>query len=59
MNFGNCQPEVVTDIISGTTDVGIDVYANFGNSGLKLPFNQLVNQSSAGQLDVMFYRPVV
>ena len=38
LNFDNYQPEVVSDIISGTVnrDVGIDVCADFGDSRLKL-----------------------
>ena len=37
LNFENCQPEVVHDVISGMADqdVGMDVCANFGDSGLK------------------------
>ena len=37
LNFNNCQPEVVSDVISGTVDhdVGVDVCANFGDSRLK------------------------
>ena len=37
LNFDNCQPEVVSDVISGKTDqdVGMDAYANFGYSRLK------------------------
>ena len=36
--FGNCQPEVVSDVISGMVDqdVGMNVRANFGDSRLKL-----------------------
>ena len=32
LNFGNCHPEVVSDVVSGTVDqdVGVDVCANFG-----------------------------
>ena len=38
LNFDNCQPEVVSDVISGTVDqdVGMDVCANFGDYRLKL-----------------------
>ena len=37
LNFDNRQLEVVSDVISGTADqdVGMDVCANFGDSGLK------------------------
>ena len=37
LNLDNCQPETVTDAISGTVDqdVGMDVCANFGDSRLK------------------------
>ena len=37
LNFDNCQPEVVSDVISGIADqdVGMYVWANLGNSGLK------------------------
>ena len=37
LNFDNCQPEVVCDIISGMVDqdVGIDICASFGDSRLK------------------------
>ena len=36
-NFNNCQPEVVSDVISGMVDqdVCVDVCANFGDSRLK------------------------
>ena len=36
-NFDNCQPEVVSDVISRRADqsVGMDVCANFGDSRLK------------------------
>ena len=34
-NFSNCQPEVVSDVISSTVDVGMDICANFGDSKLK------------------------
>ena len=36
-NFDNCQPEVVSDVISVTADqdVGMDVCVNFGDSRLK------------------------
>ena len=39
LNFDNCHPEVVGDIISGMVDqdVGMDVCANFADSGLRLP----------------------
>ena len=38
--FDNCQPEVVSDFISGMVDqdvgiVGMDVYGNLGDSRLK------------------------
>ena len=38
LNFDNCQPEVFSDVISGTVDqdFGMDVCANFGDSRLKL-----------------------
>ena len=37
MNLDNCQPEVVSDVISSTVnqDVGRDLCANFGDSRLK------------------------
>ena len=37
LNFGKCQPDVVSDVISGMAgqDVGTDVCANFGDSTLK------------------------
>ena len=37
LNFDNCQPEVVSDVIPGMVDqdVGMDVRANFGDSMLK------------------------
>ena len=37
LNFDNCQPEPVSDVISGTAEQedGMDVYANFGDSKLK------------------------
>ena len=37
MNFDSCQPEVVSDVISGTADqdVSMDVCANFCDSTLK------------------------
>ena len=37
LNFGNCQPEVASDVISGMIkqDAGMDVCANFGDSRLK------------------------
>ena len=37
LNFYNCQPEVVSDVISSVVDqdVGVDVCANFGDSRLK------------------------
>ena len=36
-NFDDCRAELVSYDISGTTDqdVGVDVYANFGDSRLK------------------------
>ena len=36
-NFDNCQPEVVSDVVSGMVDqdVGINVCVNFGDSRLK------------------------
>ena len=36
-NSDNCQPEVASDVISDMVhrDVGVDVFANFGNSRLK------------------------
>ena len=36
LNFNDCQPEVVSDVISGKfdEDVGMDVCANFGDSKL-------------------------
>ena len=36
-HFYNCQPEIVSDVISGTADqdVSLDVLANFGDSRLK------------------------
>ena len=50
LNFDNCQPEVVSDVISGMVDhdVGMDVCANFGNSRLKLseaPFSAIFRMS--------------
>ena len=38
LNYDNCQPQVVSDVISGMVDrdVGLDVCANFGDSRLKL-----------------------
>ena len=38
LNFDNCQPEVVSDVISDMTDqdAGMDVCANFCDSRLKL-----------------------
>ena len=38
LNFDNCQPEVVRDVISGMVDqdLGMDVCASFGGSRLKL-----------------------
>ena len=35
LSFDDCQPEIVSDVISGTVDqdVGIDVCANFGDLG--------------------------
>ena len=38
LNFDNCQPELVSDVISGTVDqdVGMDVCANLSDSRLKL-----------------------
>ena len=38
LNFDNCQPEVVIDVISGMVNqnVGMGVCANFGDSRLKL-----------------------
>ena len=37
LNFDNCQPEAVSDVISGQVnqDVGMDIRANFGDSRLK------------------------
>ena len=37
LNFDNCQPEVVSDVISGTADqdIGMDVRNHFGDSRLK------------------------
>ena len=37
LNFYNCQPEVVTNVISGRVDqdVGMDECANFADSRLK------------------------
>ena len=37
LNFDNCQPEVVSDVISGMADqdVGLEVCVNFGDSRLK------------------------
>ena len=37
LNCDNCQPEVVSNVISGTADqyVGMGVCANFGESRLK------------------------
>ena len=37
LNFDNCQPAVVSDVISGKADedVGLDVCGNFGDSRLK------------------------
>ena len=37
LNFDDCQPEVVSDVISGIVnqDVGVDACANFGDSILK------------------------
>ena len=37
LNFNNPQPEVVSDVIScmADHDVGVDVCANFGDSGFK------------------------
>ena len=34
VNFDNCQPEVASDVISGTAiqNVGMDILANFGDS---------------------------
>ena len=36
-HFDNCQPEEVSDVISGMVnqDIGMDVCANFGDSSLK------------------------
>ena len=38
LNFDNCQPEVVSDVLSGMVDqdVNMDVCAIFGDSRLKL-----------------------
>ena len=38
LNFGNCQPEVISDVISGMVDqdASMDVWANFRDSRLKL-----------------------
>ena len=38
LNFDNCQPEVVSDVISGMADqdVGMDGCANFGDSRLQV-----------------------
>ena len=38
-NFNNYQPEVVSDVISGTADqdVGMDICTNFGDSRLIPP----------------------
>ena len=38
-NFDICQPEAVSDVISGMADQdgGLDVSANFGDSRLKPP----------------------
>ena len=38
-NFDNCQPEVVSDVISGIVDQDVSMYAcaNFGDSRLKPP----------------------
>ena len=46
LNFDNCQPEVVSDVISGMVnqDVGMDVCTNYGDSRLKpskAPFSAL------------------
>ena len=37
LNFDNCQPEVLRDVISGMADqdVGMDVCGNLGDSRLK------------------------
>ena len=37
LNFDNCQPAVVGDVISGMVDqdIGMDICANFGDSKLK------------------------
>ena len=37
VNFNNCQPEIVSDVLSGTADqdVGMDICANFDDSRLK------------------------
>ena len=50
LNFDNCQLKVVSDVISGMTDqdVGMNVRANFGDSGLKhseTPFSALFRTS--------------
>ena len=46
LTFDNCQLQVVGDVISSTADqdVGMDVYASFGDSRLKpseVPFSAL------------------
>ena len=50
LNFDNCQPEVVSDVISDVADqnIGVDVCANFGDSRLKeatfaAPFRTLIS----------------
>ena len=37
LKFDNCQPEIGSDVVSRMVeqDVGMDVFANFGDSGLK------------------------
>ena len=50
LNFENCQPEVVNDVIYGMVDqdIGMDVCANFGDFRLKpseAPFSALFRTS--------------
>ena len=51
LKFDNCQPEVVSDVISGKVDqdVDMDVCANFGDSRLK---------PSEASLSVLFRRSI-
>ena len=49
LNFDNCQPKVVGDVISGKIDqdVSMDISANFGDSRLK-PHIVTNNDDDAG-----------